>query len=59
MKSISTINSAIPENTDGMIVKAHTPVIDIKWVSRLTTVYHYALFCFQIFERLATIPSKE
>ena len=30
MKSISTINPAIMENTDGTIVKAHTPVIDIK-----------------------------
>jgi len=30
MKSISTINPAITENTDGMIVKARAPVIDIK-----------------------------
>jgi len=30
MKSISTINPAITENTDGTIVKAHAPVIDIK-----------------------------
>jgi len=29
MKSISTINPAITENTDGMIVKARAPVIDI------------------------------
>ena len=30
MKSISTINPAIMENTDGMIVKVCAPVIDIK-----------------------------
>ena len=30
MKSISTVTPAITENTDGMIVKMHTPVIDIK-----------------------------
>jgi len=30
MKSISTINPAITENTNGMIIKAHAPVIDIK-----------------------------
>ena len=59
MKSISTINPAITENTDGTIVKAHAPVIDIKWVRRLNTVYHYTLFCFQVFERLAAIPNKE
>ena len=30
MKSISTIKPAITENTECMIVKAHTLVIDIK-----------------------------
>jgi len=30
MKSIPTINPAITENTDGTIVKARAPVIDIK-----------------------------
>jgi len=30
MKSISTINPAITENTDGTIVKVRAPVIDIK-----------------------------
>ena len=30
MKSISTINPAIKENTDGTIVKARAPVIDVK-----------------------------
>jgi len=30
MKSISTINLAITENTDGTIMKARAPVIDIK-----------------------------
>ena len=30
MKSISTINAVITENTDGTIVKAHAPVIDTK-----------------------------
>jgi len=30
MKSISTINPAITENTDGTIVKVHAPVIEIK-----------------------------
>jgi len=30
MKSISTINPAITENTDGTIIKARAPVIDIK-----------------------------
>ena len=59
MKSISTTNPAITENTECMIVKTHTPVIDLKWVCSLNTVYHYASFHFQLFERLATIPSKE
>jgi len=56
MKSISSINQAITENTDGMIIKMHVPVIDIKVG---VSVYHYASFHFQVFERLATIPSKE
>ena len=30
MKSISTTNPAIMENTECMIVNVHTPVIDIK-----------------------------
>jgi len=30
MKSISTTNPVITENTECMIVKARTPVIDIK-----------------------------
>ena len=30
MKSISTINPAIMENTECTIIKAHAPVIDIK-----------------------------
>jgi len=30
MKSISTINPAITENTDGTIMKAHAPVIDME-----------------------------
>jgi len=30
MKSISTINAAITENTDGTIMKVHSPTIDIK-----------------------------
>jgi len=30
MKSISMINPAITENTDGTIVKAQAPIIDIK-----------------------------
>jgi len=30
-----------------------------KWVYHLNIVYHYASFCFQLFERLANIPSKE
>jgi len=30
MKSTSTINPAITENTDGKIIKAQAPVIDIK-----------------------------
>jgi len=30
MKSISTINLAITENTDGTIVKVHAPAFDIK-----------------------------
>ena len=56
MKSISTINPAIMENTDGTIVKAHAPGIDTKVGA---SPYHYALCYFQVFERLATIPSKE
>jgi len=55
MKNISTINPAIMENTDGMIVKARAPVIDIK----LGVSPHCASFRFQVFECLATIPSKE
>jgi len=58
MKSISTINPAITENTERTIVKARAPVIDIKWVCRLNTVYHYASFRFQLFECLATIQAK-
>ena len=30
MKRISTINPVITEKMDGMIVKAHAPIIDIK-----------------------------
>ena len=30
MKSIPTVNPAIMENKEWLIVKAHTPVIDIK-----------------------------
>ena len=57
MKSISTITPAITENMEYMIVKAHAPVIDMK--VGVSTVYHYASFCFQLFEHLANIPSKE
>ena len=46
MKSISTINPAITENTDGTIVKVHAPVIDIKvCVSPQHSVsLHFVLF---------------
>ena len=56
MKSNSTINLAITECT---IVKALNPVIDIKGVCHLNTVYQYASFRFQLLKRLANIPSKE
>ena len=59
MKSITTTNLAITENTECTIVKVHVPVIDIKWVRRLNTVYYYASFHYQLFESLATIPNKE
>jgi len=51
MKSISTTNPAITENTECMIVKARASVIDIKngYVCCLNMVYHYASFCFQLF----------
>ena len=55
MKSISIIIAAITENTECTIVKVHAPVIDLK---ALNTVYHYALFHFQLFKHLANIPSK-
>jgi len=44
MKSIITTNPDITENTECMIVKVHAPVIDVKWVCHLNTVYHYASF---------------
>ena len=59
MTSISTIKPAITENTECTIVKAHAPVVDLNVVCHLNTVYHYASFRFHLFERLATIQSKE
>jgi len=59
MKSISTIDPVIAENTGYSIVKVHTPVIDIKWVCHFNMVYQYVLFCFQLFAHLANIPNKE
>ena len=59
MNSISTINPAITENMECLIIKAHSPVIDIKVGVSLNKVYRYALFRFQLFEHLANIPSKE
>ena len=56
MKSISTINPTITENTDCSIVNMHTPVID---VAVCVLLYHYASFLLQLFECLANIPSKE
>ena len=58
-KSISTNNPAITENMKCTIVKVHTPVIDIKVGVSFNMVYRYASFHFQLFERLATITSKE
>ena len=60
MKSISTINPIIMENTECTVVKERAPVIGIRvGVSPQHTVYHYASFRFQLFERLANILSKE
>ena len=50
MKSISTINPAINENTECTVVKVLTLVIK-EWVCHLNTVYHYASFRFQLFEQ--------
>ena len=59
MKSISTINPAITENTDGTIVKAHAPVIDIKvGVLPKHSVSLRFVFFPGLRERLTTIPSK-
>jgi len=60
MKSISAINLAITENTaQWTTIKACAPVIDIE-VGMSYTVYtlrSLQTFRFQLFERLATIPS--
>ena len=58
MKRILTINPAITENTECLIVKVRTPAIDIKvGVSLYNKVYNYSSFHFQLFERLTNIPS--
>ena len=45
-KSISTINPAIMENMECLIIKARASFIDLKGVYHLIMVYHYALFRF-------------
>ena len=59
MRSISTINLSITENTECLIIKARTQAIDIKEGMCFHTVYHYTSFRLQLFEHLANIPSKE
>jgi len=61
MKSISTAIPAITENTESTvtIAKERTQLLIEKWVCHIDTVYHYTSFRFQLFERLANIPSKE
>ena len=44
IKSISTINPVIMENTESLIVKAHASSIDLK--VGISMVYHYASFRF-------------
>ena len=58
MKNILTINPAIAENTECLIVKACAPIIDLKWVCRFNKVYHCALFHLRLFEHLANISSR-
>ena len=42
MKKVSPINPAITENTECMVVKIHTPVIDQNSGCDSFTVYHIA-----------------
>ena len=46
MKSNSTINPTIKENTKCLIIKASPSFINLKWLCHLVMVYHYALFRF-------------
>jgi len=58
MVGISTIDPAITENAECIIIKVHTPVIDIK--VGVSPQHGVSLcFIFQLFKHLATIPSKE
>ena len=58
MKSISTTNPAITENTECTIIKARTPVIDIK-VGVLPLTQCVITLYFQLFKRLANIPMQK
>ena len=44
MKSISTINPAITENTKCSIVEVYASFVDLRWVSRLIMLYYYSPF---------------
>ena len=58
-ESISTINWVITKNTECSFVKMCTPVIDLRWLCCLITVYHYASFRFQLWWTLwSTFLSK-
>ena len=58
-ENISTINPAIMENTECLIVKSRTPIIAIKVGVWFNTVYHYASFRFLLFNRLANTSKKQ
>ena len=59
MRSICTINPAITEIAECVIIKVHARLLILKWVYCFNKVYHYASFSFQLFERLVNIPSKK
>ena len=44
IKSISTINEAIMENTESSIIKVRVLVIDQKWVYDSIMVHHHTSF---------------
>ena len=58
MNSIFTINTAIMDNMECSIIKAHAPVIDQKVGVRSITLYHSSSFT-AISNNLGNIPSKK